>query len=96
MARYVLSRLASRDLDAVADYTLENFGLIQADKYAEGLKQCFEGLVQFNMRGRAVDELSPGLRAEAYQSHIIFYQIVDADIVIVRILHASQDARRHL
>lgn len=96
MAKYSISQLASYDLDDIADYTIQAFGLTQAANYADGLKTCLENLTQFKKRGRAADELAPNLRAMEYQSHTIFYQINEPDILIVRILHQSQDARKHL
>ena len=96
MAKYIISQLASHDLDDIADYTLQTFGFTQTDNYAQGLKACFENLLQFKKRGRAANELAPNLRAMEYQSHTIFYQITEPDILIVRILHQSQDAKHHL
>ena len=95
MAKYIISQRASYDLDDIADYTIQTFGFAQANDYAQGLKTCFESLLQFKRRGRAADELAPNLRAIGYHSHMIFYQVNEPDILIVRILHQSQDAKNH-
>jgi len=41
MSSYRLSRLASADLEEIAEYTIEIFGIEQARKYRDGLKSCF-------------------------------------------------------
>ena len=42
MAKYIISRRGSYDLDDIADYTIQTFGFAQANDYAQGLKTCFE------------------------------------------------------
>ncbi|QKK03054.1 MAG: type II toxin-antitoxin system RelE/ParE family toxin [Pseudomonadota bacterium] len=40
--------------------------------------------------------MSAGLRRYEYRSHIILYQAVDSEVLIVRVLHYRMDVRRHL
>lgn len=96
MADYVISRLASYDLDDIADYSIEQFGFDQADRYAEGLIRCFEKLAANRFMGHLVSVKPKGLRAFEYQSHTIFYKPVETSILIVRVLHQAMDAKRHL
>jgi toxin ParE1/3/4 len=41
-------------------------------------------------------DLAPELRRYEYQSHVVFYMPELRDILIVRVLHKSMDAPRHL
>ncbi|QKK03664.1 MAG: type II toxin-antitoxin system RelE/ParE family toxin [Pseudomonadota bacterium] len=45
---------------------------------------------------RRAEQLSAGLRRYEYRSHIIFYQAIHSEIMIVRVLHYRMDVRRHL
>ncbi|MGA9657586.1 MAG: type II toxin-antitoxin system RelE/ParE family toxin [Asticcacaulis sp.] len=96
MAKYIISQRASYDLDDIADYTIQTLGSGQADDYVKGLKACFESLLRFKKRGRSADKLAPNLRSVVYCSHTIFYQVNEPDILIVRVLHQSQDVKNHL
>ena len=41
MNNYRLSRLAADDLEEIAEYTIERFGIEHARRYRDGLKTCF-------------------------------------------------------
>jgi len=96
MAKYRLSRQAFADLSGIADYTFEMFGELQSERYADSLRECFEMLANDRLMGRDVNDLSAGLRAFKHQSHIVYYLPTDVEILIVRVLHQSMDARSHL
>ncbi|MBU1188050.1 MAG: type II toxin-antitoxin system RelE/ParE family toxin [Gammaproteobacteria bacterium] len=87
MAEYQFSRRAAIDLEAIADYTIEQFGIEQARDYRDHLKVCFQQLADNPRIGRPAEQLSAGLRRFEYRSHIIFYQADGSDILIVRVLH---------
>jgi len=84
------------DLEAVAEYTIAQFGIEQARDYRDQLRACFDRLVETPELGRRAEQLSAGLRRYEHRSHIIFYQPVDSGILIVRVLHYRMDVRRHL
>ncbi len=84
------------DLEAIAEYTIGQFGIEQARDYRDHLKVCFEQLADNRGLGRPAEQLSAGLRRFEYRSHIIFYQAVGSDVLIVRVLHYRMDVRRHL
>lgn len=46
MANYVLTHMAERDVENIAQYTLEKFGLAQAEKYLSGLHQALNTLTE--------------------------------------------------
>jgi len=52
MAEYRLSSQAKADLDEIADYTIETFGIDQARRYRDGLEICFQTLADTPMIGK--------------------------------------------
>ena len=91
MSDYQLSRRAASDLDAIADYTIERFGINQARQYRDELEACFQKLVENPKIGRRAEQLSPGLRRFEHQSHVIFYTRTKSQLLIVRVLHSRMD-----
>jgi len=83
------------DLEAIAEYTIERFGIDQARRYRDELAACFEQLVHHPGLGRRSEQLGSGLRRYEHRSHIVFYQVVGTGILIVRILHSRMDVRLH-
>ena len=96
MAELRLSKRAQADLDEIADYTIGEFGVVQARKYRDGLGACFKALCDNPLLGRDAHELAPGLRRIRQQAHAVFYLHTKGRILIVRILHHSMDFERHL
>ena len=96
MAEYRLSSRAEGDLGAIADYTIDNFGVEQARRYGDEFEKCFERLAENPRQGRSAEHLASGLRRFEHRSHIVFYAEDEPGILIVRILHASMDVSRHV
>ena len=97
MAEYRLSKRAASDLAEIADYTIETFGIEQARHYCDGLDTCFQTIADNPMFGRSASFHDvPELRRYEYQSHVVFYIPEERDVLIVRVLHKSMDAPRHL
>jgi toxin ParE1/3/4 len=93
---YRLSRLATADLEEIAEYTIELFGIAQARKYRDGLKSCFVQLADNPALGRSANHLIDGLQRFEHQSHVVFYITEPDGVFIVRILHSSMDVTRHV
>ncbi|MGY6554302.1 MAG: type II toxin-antitoxin system RelE/ParE family toxin [Wenzhouxiangella sp.] len=96
MAKYRFTQRAELDLEAIADYTIERFGVEKARSYLVDFKSCFDCLVENPGIGRRVEHLRPELRRYEHGSHIVFYQVSDGGILIVRVLHYRMDVKRHL
>ena len=96
MADFHLSAQADTDLAGIADYTIETFGIEQARRYRDGMESAFQNLADNQLLGQSADFLAPQLRRLDHQSHVIFYMPQDYGVLIVRILHASMEASRHL
>jgi len=95
MAAYSLSGKAVSDLDGIYEYTILNFGLEQAQTYLLGLHERFQILADNPGVGRSASQLAPELRRHEYQSHVVFYIPKKKGALIVRVLHARMDAKRH-
>ena len=96
MAAYRLTPKAAEDLDGIHEYTITNFGLEQARDYLNDLHRRFGDLAERPALGRRADRLAPELRRYPYRSHVVFYVPETEGVLIVRVLHESMDARRHL
>lgn len=91
MPSYKLSRSAENDIAAIADYTVEAFGIEQAIAYRDGLIETFEFLAEFPRAARERLEITPPVRAHPYKSHLVIYVIEGDDVLILRVRHSRED-----
>lgn len=96
MAEYVLAPDAANDLDAIADYSIANFGIAQARRYRDELHRAFLMISNHPLIGRDQAHLRSGCRRHTHASHAIFYRIEEGRVVILRVLHTAQDPLRRL
>lgn len=96
VADYRLTRRAALDLEGIATFTIERFGVEQARRYRDALKLCFTELAENPGLGRRAEHLTKGLRRFEYRAHIVFYLPEDRGVLIVRVLHSRMDVPRHL
>ena len=95
MASYRLRSLARNDLEIISDYTLEQWGLQQAERYFEALFNCFDDLAGNPEMGKQRDDVIPGLRSFPQGRHIVFYEIDHTGIEIIGIVHQSADVEAY-
>ncbi|SDH59407.1 toxin ParE1/3/4 [Chryseobacterium taeanense] len=88
---YILSEAADQDLENIFDFTLNQFGFDQAEKYLLEIEDVFKILVLHPESGKARNEVKEGLYSFPKDNHIIFYRILDKQIQIIRVLHGSRD-----
>ena len=98
MSTYRLRTLAHQDLEEIWDYTLEKWGIEQAERYFAALFTCFDDLANNPGMGRPRDELMAGLRSFPQGRHVVFYEAGPGPIgiEIIGIVHQSGDVERHL
>lgn len=96
MDGYRLSRLAEIDLTDIATYSLENWGMDQANRYIDALEACCQQFSKNPQTGRACDQVRPGLRRMECERHIVFYRVEANGILISRILHQRMLPKRHI
>lgn len=94
--RVELSKLADRDLGDIYRYSYERFGEAQAGRYYASLWRCFAFLADHPTIGRIRTEFQPPARSHQHQRHVVFYDIADSHILIVRVLHERMDIDRHM
>lgn len=73
---YKLSQLAAEDFAAIYEYTLLNFGVIQADAYTQDLEKVLTLLSEHPFIGIASDEIGKDIRRHDHQRHTIFFRMI--------------------
>jgi len=94
--KYTYSKRAERDLIKTYQGTVKEWGIAQADKYDIELENTVNLLADNPGLGRNCYEIREGLKRHEHGRHIIFYRKRKVDIFIIRIIHDSMDAKRHL
>jgi toxin ParE1/3/4 len=79
MKGYILSPAAQADLGHIWDYSAQNWGAEQADRYILGIRDACEALADGSKQGRAIDDIRPGYRKLAVASHFLFYRLTDVN-----------------
>jgi toxin ParE1/3/4 len=93
---YALSPRARSDIREIGRYTLERWGIDQAEVYVRMIGDAVASVADDPRRGRSCDDVRAGYFKFAVGSHVIFYRRVGADIDVVRVLHGRMDFGRHL
>jgi toxin ParE1/3/4 len=96
VAEYSLSNQAADDLDQIFRYTIETFGLAQAERYYRTLVECLERAARQPRRGRAIAGRGRVFYQHNCRRHGIFYSIGDRGIFVARVLHLAMEFRKHL
>jgi toxin ParE1/3/4 len=96
MHRIELRPAAARDLDAIADYTKQQWGKGQARLYLAAIRANIESLKDFPMRHPAYQSEGKEFRKLLSGHHLIFYRIIGDTVQVIRILHERMDVDRHL
>ena len=95
-SEFKLSVYARTDIKKLFRYSYQQFGESQALKYKTELEACLQLLADNPDLGRKCDHIRQGYQRHEYARHIIFYRKRKTDIFIVKILHESMDAKRHI
>ena len=91
-----VSRAARDDIRSIARYTQETWGKAQRRRYLDGLNDKFEMLSAMPEMAAEKRDFSPPVRIHRYEKHLIIYIRTDRGILIVRVLHHSQDVSARL
>lgn len=94
--RYRIRARAQADLESIWLYTVEQWGIKQADNYLEALIQCFEWLAESPSLGKARDDVKQGYFCFPVGRHLVFYIIVNDKVEIIGIPHQSMDIIEYL
>jgi toxin ParE1/3/4 len=92
---YRLTPRSELDLEEIWLYSFEKWGLAKADSYHNDIVQTFEGLAsgRLGCHGAYLDR---GYLKRSVGSHTVYFRAENGEIQIIRILHQSMDAERHL
>jgi toxin ParE1/3/4 len=96
MGSYALTVEADEDIQGIAEYSLQQWGLARAETYILGLHEAFRRLADFPDMGRDASHIRAGYWRMDSLSHAVFYTKSDAGVLIVRVLHQRMDFGRHL
>jgi toxin ParE1/3/4 len=90
MISYLITPLARADLDGIWDYVAAD-NPVAADRLLERLLETFAVLASCPSMGQARDELRPGIRSFSVRKYVIYFQVVDGCLRIVRVVHGARD-----
>ncbi len=97
MAKFQFSKLAERDLEDIAHYTVANFGVSKALEYKALLIQSAKTAASFPSIGQTyITEQGQIFQRLSVGRHVLFYQPSEQGIFIVRVLHLRMDFDQHL
>ena len=93
---YRLAPEAERDMQAIWLYTLEEWGLEQANRYADELTDAFAQLAESPKMATPCDHIRKGYRRSRVGRHAIYFRVTDYGIAVIRVLHGRMNAPSHL
>ena len=96
MVPFKLSNEADQDLRGIYLYSYQEFGEDQADKYLLGLEKTFQMISDNPRIGRERPDIDHLVRCVEHGKHVIFYDLYEDHILIVRVLHGRMDVRKYL
>ena len=85
-----LTPAAETDLDAIWEFTAEQWSIDQAETYLRGLNDKFNQLCAFPLSNRERTEISPPVRLSIYKSHLIIYRLETDHVAVLRVVHGAQ------
>ncbi|WP_299876297.1 type II toxin-antitoxin system RelE/ParE family toxin [uncultured Sulfitobacter sp.] len=91
-----VSDRAGQDLDDIADYSIETWGIKQMESHMAMLDARFHWLAENPNLGQARPEIGPDIRGFVAGTHVIYYRGSRNAVEIVGVLHAARDAAKAL
>jgi len=83
------------DLADIWRYSAEHWGLNQAERYIDDIRDACRALAVGRHQGRAVD-VRPGYLKYLVGRHMLYFRECSDRLDIIRILHGAMDVNRHL
>jgi toxin ParE1/3/4 len=97
MAKYELTKKATKDLRKIWNYTFDTWSENQADLYYRMLLESCQRIADGKVKGKSYVGINPGVLGIKSGKHIIFYRQMTKDRVeIARILHERMDLGRRI
>lgn len=95
MKAIALSPAAEADLEAIWDHSAQHWGLAQADRYVDDIRDACLALAEGVRFGRPVDVRPPYLKY-AVGTHMLYFRDEPDRLEVIRILHQRQDVSHNL
>jgi toxin ParE1/3/4 len=83
-------------MEAIWLYTLEEWGLEQANRYTDDLTEAFAKLAASPKMATRVDHVRKGYRRSRVGRHVIYFRLTGYGIAVIRVLHDRMLSTRHL
>ena len=87
-----ITATACRDLEAISEYFLKS-SIDAGDSFVRTFNQKCQHLARFPHIGKSYTRLRPGLRGLLLMDYIVFYQVVEDDVEILRVVSGYWDLR---
>ncbi|MEN3157628.1 type II toxin-antitoxin system RelE/ParE family toxin [Alkalimonas sp. NCh-2] len=91
-----ISPKAESDLIGIWVYSCEKWGADQADNYLDRMETGMKQLTHHPLLGTDYAHVLPGYRRLQVEQHAVFYQVLKAEILVIRVLHLDMDAPARL
>jgi len=86
-----LSEAADLDITHLYLQGIERFGFAQAERYFDDLHEAFNRIAAYSKIGRLRTDVATHLHMLPFRAHIIFYDVEDDYVLIVRVRHSLED-----
>ena len=96
MLKLSITPKAESDLVGIWMYTCEEWDVDQADKYLDQLEKGMKQLINHPALGANYAHVLPGYRRLQVEHHAVFYQVLELEVLVVRVLHEDMDAPERL
>ena len=96
MLKLSVTPKAESDLIGIWVYTCEEWSVDQADKYLDQLEAGMKQLINHPSLGANYAHVLPGYRRLQVEHHAVFYQVLEPEVLVVRVLHKDMDASERL
>lgn len=93
---YRLTRVAEADIVEIAEQGIRRWGNRQARVYHDGLFKLLDLIASTPAMARQRTELTPPVRVQRYQAHLVIYLIDEEGVLIVRVRHGREDWQEDL
>jgi len=87
---------SEQDLKEIYQYSYFQYGKTKADYYINDLKQCLNFLAENPLVARERHEFKQPVRIHHHAKHLVIYQQLAENILIIRLLHERVEIKKHL
>ncbi|RID89565.1 type II toxin-antitoxin system RelE/ParE family toxin [Gemmobacter lutimaris] len=95
-SNWTIRPAAEADLADIWIHGAANWGIGQAERYADGLFALFDLLAAYPEMAREREEFTPPVRIHPSGSHLVIYRREGQGVEIIRILHTHQNLMAYL